>query len=123
MQGRPNHYRGGVLFTMDKREFLKTSGAALTGCILSRMLPAQTQSAPRTNWAGNYTYSAPNLLEPHSTEQVQAAVREIWPQVTTENLAALTDIAGYRTEFLALFGFGLAGIDYDAEIEPHLPMV
>ena len=76
MQGRPNHYRGGVLFTMDKREFLKTSGAALTGCILSRMLPAQTQSAPRTNWAGNYTYSAPNLLEPHSTEQVQAAVRE-----------------------------------------------
>lgn len=36
---------------------------------------------------------------------VQAEVAEIWPQVTTENLAQLTDIAGYRTEFLKLFGF------------------
>jgi enoyl-[acyl-carrier protein] reductase/trans-2-enoyl-CoA reductase (NAD+) len=54
---------------------------------------------------------------------VQADVREIWPQVTTESLGALTDIAGYRVEFLKLFGFGLAGVDYDADIEPHVPMV
>ena len=54
---------------------------------------------------------------------VQAAVAEIWPKVTTENLTELTDIAGYRTEFLKLFGFGLPGIDYNAEIEPHLPML
>jgi enoyl-[acyl-carrier protein] reductase / trans-2-enoyl-CoA reductase (NAD+) len=53
---------------------------------------------------------------------VQAAVAKIWPEVTTENLAALTDIAGYRSEFLKLFGFGLAGIDYAAEVEPHIPM-
>jgi len=37
-------------------------------------------------------------------------------------IGALTDIAGYRSEFLKLFGFGMAGIDYDAEAEPHLPM-
>jgi enoyl-[acyl-carrier protein] reductase / trans-2-enoyl-CoA reductase (NAD+) len=55
--------------------------------------------------------------------EVQAAVREIWPKVTTENLAELTDIAGYRSDFLSLFGFGLAGIDYDAESEPHVPML
>ena len=54
---------------------------------------------------------------------VQAAVREIWPSVTTENLSDTTDIAGYRVEFLKLFGFGLAGVDYDAEVEPHVPMV
>jgi enoyl-[acyl-carrier protein] reductase/trans-2-enoyl-CoA reductase (NAD+) len=53
---------------------------------------------------------------------VQAAVARIWPEVTTENLSALTDIAGYRSEFLKLFGFGLEGIDYGAEIEPHIPM-
>jgi enoyl-[acyl-carrier protein] reductase/trans-2-enoyl-CoA reductase (NAD+) len=53
---------------------------------------------------------------------VQAAVREIWPGVTTENLSDTTDIAGYRVEFLKLFGFGLAGVDYDAEVEPHVPM-
>jgi enoyl-[acyl-carrier protein] reductase/trans-2-enoyl-CoA reductase (NAD+) len=53
---------------------------------------------------------------------IQAEIARIWPQVDTENLEALTDIAGYRAEFLKLFGFGLAGIDYNAEIEPHIPM-
>ena len=55
--------------------------------------------------------------------EVQAAVREVWPKVTTENLAETTDITGYRSEFLKLFGFGLAGVDYEAEVEPHVPMV
>jgi enoyl-[acyl-carrier protein] reductase / trans-2-enoyl-CoA reductase (NAD+) len=54
--------------------------------------------------------------------EIQSAVKEIWPQVTTENLASLTDIVGYRTEFLKLFGFGLAGVNYEAETEPHVPM-
>jgi len=54
---------------------------------------------------------------------VQASVAKIWPEVTTENLAALTDIAGYRTEFLKMFGFGLPGIDYEAEVEPHVLML
>ncbi|MBW8781459.1 MAG: trans-2-enoyl-CoA reductase family protein [Verrucomicrobia bacterium] len=53
---------------------------------------------------------------------VQAAVAKLWPEVTTENLAALTDIAGYRTEFLKLFGFGLPGINYEADIDPHVEL-
>jgi enoyl-[acyl-carrier protein] reductase/trans-2-enoyl-CoA reductase (NAD+) len=53
---------------------------------------------------------------------IQDPVSAIWPQVTTENLTALTDIDGYRTEFLKLFGFGLPGVDYEAEVEPHEPM-
>lgn len=53
---------------------------------------------------------------------VQAAVREIWPTVTTANLVEKTDLAGYRSEFLKLFGFGLEGVDYEAEVEPHIPM-
>lgn len=59
-------------------------------------------------------------LEMHP--EVQAEVALVWPTVSTENLAELTDIAGYRQEFLKLFGFGLKGIDYDAEVEPHMPM-
>jgi enoyl-[acyl-carrier protein] reductase/trans-2-enoyl-CoA reductase (NAD+) len=55
--------------------------------------------------------------------EVQDAVREIWPRVTTENLAAETDIAGYRSEFLKLFGFGLTSVNYEAETEPHVPMI
>jgi enoyl-[acyl-carrier protein] reductase/trans-2-enoyl-CoA reductase (NAD+) len=55
--------------------------------------------------------------------EIQAAVAGIWPGVTTENLAAETDIAGYRTEFLKLFGFGLTGVNYEAETEPHVQML
>jgi enoyl-[acyl-carrier protein] reductase/trans-2-enoyl-CoA reductase (NAD+) len=56
-------------------------------------------------------------------EDVQAAVAEVWPGVTTENLAAVSDIAGYREEFLRLFGFGLPGVNYQADTSPdvHLP--
>ena len=53
---------------------------------------------------------------------VQAEVAKLWPQVTTENLPQLSDIAGYRAEFLKLFGFGLPGVDYTAETDPNVPM-
>lgn len=55
--------------------------------------------------------------------EIQAAVAAIWPTVTTENLGELTDIAGYRSEFLKLFGFGLAGVNYETDVEPHVPML
>ncbi|GMA49764.1 enoyl-[acyl-carrier-protein] reductase [NADH] [Alicyclobacillus contaminans] len=54
-------------------------------------------------------------------EDVQAEVRSLWTQVTTENLLALTDIEGYRSEFMKLFGFGLAGVDYAADVNPDVP--
>lgn len=54
--------------------------------------------------------------------EIQNAVRAIWPTITTENLAKETDIAGYRSEFMKLFGFGQAGINYEAETEPHVAM-
>ena len=53
---------------------------------------------------------------------VQEAVAKLWPEVCTENLSALTDIAGYRAEFLKLFGFGVPGIDYEADINPHVEL-
>lgn len=55
--------------------------------------------------------------------EIQSAVFKIWPRINTENLAAETDIAGYRSEFLKLFGFGLPGINYNARTEPHRPML
>ncbi|MDD2763938.1 MAG: trans-2-enoyl-CoA reductase family protein [Opitutaceae bacterium] len=54
---------------------------------------------------------------------VQRQIAEVWPWVGTENLQKLTDIDGYRTEFLKLFGFGLDGIDYEADVEPHVTML
>ncbi len=49
---------------------------------------------------------------------IQAKVEAIWPQVTTENLNDLSDFALYQAEFLRLFGFGVAGVDYQAETSP-----
>jgi enoyl-[acyl-carrier protein] reductase / trans-2-enoyl-CoA reductase (NAD+) len=53
---------------------------------------------------------------------VQAEVAKLWEIVSTENLASISDIVGYRAEFLKLFGFGLPGVDYEAEANPLLPM-
>ncbi len=54
--------------------------------------------------------------------EIQKEVAEAWPLVTTENLGELTDIVGYRAEFLRLFGFGMPEVDYEAESEPERPM-
>lgn len=51
-------------------------------------------------------------------DEVQDAVKQLWPRVTTENLFELTDYQGYKDEFLKLFGFGLDGVDYEAEVDP-----
>ncbi|MFA5262500.1 MAG: enoyl-ACP reductase FabV [Opitutaceae bacterium] len=54
---------------------------------------------------------------------VQAELPALWIKVNTENLENTSDIAGYRAEFLKLFGFGLPGVDYSASLEPHIPMI
>lgn len=51
-------------------------------------------------------------------QDVQEACRELWPQVTSENLFELTDYAYYKTEFLKLFGFGIDGVDYEQDVNP-----
>ena len=48
---------------------------------------------------------------------MQARVEALWPQVTTDNVAQLTDYAGYRAEFLRLFGFGIDGVDYEQDVD------
>ena len=49
-------------------------------------------------------------------EKVQGPVGQAWHQVTTENLRETTDFAGYQSEFLRLFGFGVEGVDYGADV-------
>ncbi len=51
-----------------------------------------------------------------------ALITRRWPEVTTENLAELADFAGYQSSFLRLFGFGLDGVDYDADTDPVVPV-
>ncbi|MDP2562347.1 enoyl-ACP reductase FabV [Psychrobium sp. 1_MG-2023] len=53
-------------------------------------------------------------------DDIQQACRDIWPQVTSENIFELTDYAGYKKEFLQLFGFEVDGVDYDADTNPQV---
>ena len=57
-------------------------------------------------------------LRPEIQQQVEAC----WTQVNTDNLHELTDFVGYKREFLKLFGFGVDGVDYSAEVDPLVPI-
>ncbi|RUO47674.1 enoyl-[acyl-carrier-protein] reductase FabV [Pseudidiomarina aquimaris] len=50
--------------------------------------------------------------------ETQAKVKELWDQVTQENFHELADYEGYHADFLKLFGFGMEGVDYDADVDP-----
>jgi xylitol oxidase len=61
---------------MDKRQFLKTSGALITGGVLSRLVNGEQQPEARTNWSGNYRYSTERLHLPRTVEEVQQVVKK-----------------------------------------------
>ncbi|AOM75894.1 enoyl-ACP reductase FabV [Pedobacter steynii] len=50
-------------------------------------------------------------------EDIQAKVAALWLESTTESLPSTGDLAGYKKDFLNLFGFDVAGIDYEAETD------
>ena len=43
-------------------------------------------------------------------------------QVTSENLFAITDYAGFKQEFRSLFGFEVPGIDYAQPVETDVQL-
>jgi enoyl-[acyl-carrier protein] reductase/trans-2-enoyl-CoA reductase (NAD+) len=47
---------------------------------------------------------------------VQERIAKLWLESTTETLVELGDLAGYKQDFLNLFGFGFDGIDYQADV-------
>ncbi|MBN8660497.1 MAG: trans-2-enoyl-CoA reductase family protein [Candidatus Obscuribacter phosphatis] len=51
-------------------------------------------------------------------DDVQNAVKVLWEKVSTENLKEISDFATYRSDFLKLFGFGFAEVNYDEPIDP-----
>lgn len=51
-------------------------------------------------------------------EDIQQHCRDQWLIVTNDNLYDVADYQQYKDEFLKLFGFGVDGIDYDADVNP-----
>ncbi len=99
---------------MDKREFLKASGALVAGSVVSRYLPGQEPQAARENWAGNITYSTDKLLTPATVDEVRHIVK------TTPKLRALgtrhsfNTIADSRAAQISLKGMDQMSIDANA---------
>ncbi len=54
--------------------------------------------------------------------EIQDAVAAEWAKVTSENLREVTDFAGYKHEFMRLFGFEVDGVDYEADVDPNVPI-
>ncbi len=52
---------------------------------------------------------------------VQVEVQKLWKQVANENLYQISDLKGYHEDFLRLFGFGLQGVDYEADVPIETP--
>ncbi|MEE4203488.1 MAG: enoyl-ACP reductase FabV [Halieaceae bacterium] len=54
--------------------------------------------------------------------EVQAEVAQRWAAVNTDNLNEQSDFQGYKREFLQLFGFEVEGVDYEADVDPVVPI-
>lgn len=62
---------------MDKREFLKTSGAFAATTLLPHFSAAESKDmAHRTNWSGNLTYHTDQLFEPSSVAELRQIVKD-----------------------------------------------
>ena len=50
-------------------------------------------------------------------DDVQEKVSDSWGKVSTETLPEVGDLEGYRQDFYNLFGFKVAGVNYDEEVD------
>lgn len=106
---------------MDKREFLKASGLALTGTMLSPFSsapprPESPDAAPRPadtrkNWSGNYTYSTNHLDQPASVEDVQAIVKRATKLRALGTRHSFNSIADSTVEQISLQHFDQMVLD------------
>jgi len=44
-------------------------------------------------------------------------VFELWSKVDSQNIGSLSDIEGFREEFLRHHGFGMKGVDYERDVD------
>jgi enoyl-[acyl-carrier protein] reductase/trans-2-enoyl-CoA reductase (NAD+) len=60
------------------------------------------------------------LDEREMQDSVQQACKTLWPEVSDATLMQVTDYAGYKQDFLKLFGFTRSDVDYEAEVAPKV---
>ncbi len=55
-------------------------------------------------------------------EDIQTEVNGYWDNLSQDNLLDVSDLDTYDKDFLRLFGFGLEGVDYAADVEINRPL-
>ncbi len=85
------------------------------GCIeqIQRLYATRLQGNPQLDEGGRI-----RIDDWEMREDVQAEAAALWQEVDSSNLKTITDFPSYQKEFLKLFGFGLSGVDYEAESDP-----
>lgn len=53
-------------------------------------------------------------------EDIQSSVDALWHEISTDNLATISDIEGYRQDFYRLFGFEMDGVDYEEDVNENI---
>ena len=98
---------------MNKREFLKSSGAVVAGSLLSKVSRGQTGAdvEHRTNWAGNYTYRAEHLDLPSNVDQVKKNILEHARAKALGARHSFNAIADSREEQISLRHFDQMELD------------
>ena len=80
---------------------MKSTGALVAGNIMSRVTFAQ-QAQPRTNWAGNLTFSTTNLQTPGSVDELRATVKSASKLRALGSRHSFNAIADSRQEQVSL---------------------
>ena len=102
---------------MNKREFLKSSGAVVAGTLLSKVSRGVSRGQTgasvelRTNWAGNYTYRAEHLDVPSDVDQVKKNILEHAHAKALGARHSFNAIADSREEQISLRHFDQMELD------------
>lgn len=88
------------------------------GCIeqMHRMMSEKLyKSGPVTDDCGRLRLDDLELCT-----DVQNEVTKVWKIISNSNMREIADIGGYMADFERLFGFGIDGVDYDADVDIHV---
>ena len=55
-------------------------------------------------------------------DDIQQFVADNWSSVSAETLNDMTDFDGYKQAYLQMYGFEVEGMDYEAEVDPQVPL-
>ena len=99
-------------------EVLKNIGGSANVAVLKSVVTQASSAIPVMPLYISLVFKKMREKGVHETPIMHINRLDLWPKITTENLRELTDYDEYKKEFLELFGFGIDGVDYSADVNP-----